>query len=956
MASENSDSEIMSEWTLLSSVKDEDEENTEYVTEKPAETNKEENSGNDEIQTANQQGMTMSKVGKQKSQKESATGQPEVTIGEDKSSPVSKESHLSSEIDVLEEEDKIDDNRKLLATKNSECSSTSCTGIEVIHEDLSDASTLSYIRDELLTDVDMKPGVRHYVHKPNTRLNVILNLVVVLAVTAVVGFGVGHFLGWSNQWLYQKQVTRGQVFKLKQLEEELIKCMEQENQQTQISRDSTVCYKNSEYWKNRFEELFDENENIRVLMEQTQDHLRKQNLGRIPLSPVSTNCPSDVSEDFHKLRLDLLVKQMEHLQFLKTYEEVKHQEKESRKRLRVLEDENTELKAKLEVEEENDKVLEEKVDKLNEENFELKAKLVKEEEDDKMLEQKVNELNEETIVLKAKLVEEEEDDKMLEQKVNELNEETIELKAKLVEEEEDDKMLEQKVNELNEENIELKAKLVEEEEDDKMLEQKVNELNEENIELKAKLVEEEEDDKILAELEQKMENLTKENILLKTQLATGNDEKTILANLEGEVREIHLENLELKKTLEQLQSQLLQSTLIQNVGNVEKTGSNLKIDTLRKQTNALVIENRQLKTSIDKFKDSIPSRTEENQREQLNELQFENQDLKNEIGRLRYMKPPNRKYYMSDVPTSDQSITSDLKTEETPHDGMEPLLQMLDTAHQESRHWEKLYKELKNKLDNKPYENWTEAITTGVTNGSKAVTNIITSVLDHISQQNVTLSDLMHVQLNATQVAFRDIKQNLAEKWTELQMITDSEQFKQFANHTEKLITRMSQTLQSAVQKIQDIGDKFVQSQKPLESRVSKLGQKVLKVVDKLEEQWADMKRKWSRKVLKQQSIVNKKFDEDGGNGYKDKDTLFLKQGFDDEEKPSDNTDNDDRYFQKNTREKQIQKKKENKLKYKKRKKDSNEHLSEELLSLKNKYGVKEQNHHHKEEGYYLRD
>ncbi|XP_076370486.1 uncharacterized protein LOC143256725 isoform X2 [Tachypleus tridentatus] len=870
MASENSDSEIMNEWTILSSVNGEDEDNMKSVTEKPAETNKEENCGNGEIETANHQEITVSEVGKQKTQKEIATVQPEVTTGEDKSFSISKKSHLSSEIDVLKEEDNIDDSRKLLSTKNSEYSSTNCTGIEVIHEDLSDASGLSYVCDELLTDVDMKPGVRHYVHKPNTRLNLILNLVVALAVTAVVGFGVGHFLGWSHQWLCQKQVTHGQVLKLKQLEEELIKCMEQENQQTLISQDSTVCYKNSEYWKKRFQELFNENENLRVLMEQTQDHLRKHNLGKIPLSPVSTNCPSDVSEDFHKLRLDILVKQMEHLQFFKTYEEVKHQEKESHKRLRVLEDENIELKSKLELEKEDDKVLEEKVNKLNEENFELKAKLVKEEEDDKMLERKVNELNEE------------------------------------------------------------------------------------NIELKAKLIEEEEDDKILAKLEQKMENLMKENILLKTQLATGNNEKTILANLEGEVREIHLENLELKKTLEELQSQLFQSTSLQNAENLKKTGSNLKIDTLRKQTNALVTENRQLKTSIDQFKDSILSRTEENQHELLNELQLENQDLKNEIGQLRYMKPPNRQYYMSDVPTNDQSVASDLNTEETTHNGMESLLQMLDTAHQESRHWEKLYKQMKSKLDKKktllneislPYENWAEAITTGFTNGSKAVTNIITSVLDHISQQNVTFSDVMHVQLNATEVVFRNIKHNLAEKWRELQMITDFKQFKQFANQTEKLITRMSQTLQSAVQKIQDIGDKFVQSQKPLESRMNKLGQKVLKVIDRLEEQWADMQRKWSKKVLKQQSLVGKKFYEDVSIGNKNKDELFLKQGSDYEKKISDRTDNNDRYFQKNVREKQIQKKKENRLKYKKRKKDSNEHTSEGLLSLKDKYRVKEQNY-----------
>jgi hypothetical protein len=95
---------------------------------------------------------------------------------------------------------------------------------DYIHEDLSEASSLN-CRDELNADLELKPGVRAYVHTPNTRLNVKLNLLLALAVTAVIGLGIGNFLGWSTHWRHQKQLSLGQVMKLKQLQDELVVCM-----------------------------------------------------------------------------------------------------------------------------------------------------------------------------------------------------------------------------------------------------------------------------------------------------------------------------------------------------------------------------------------------------------------------------------------------------------------------------------------------------------------------------------------------------------------------------------------------------------------------------------------------------------------------------------------------------------------------------------------------------------
>ncbi|XP_076338068.1 uncharacterized protein LOC143240096 isoform X2 [Tachypleus tridentatus] len=779
----------------------------------------------------------------QTSEEGSSNKQTELAVKEDSSLEVCKESQVEVMEDECQQVNETNPPRELLVPSNhSNCNVPNLTpeidynnfmnneGIEVINEDLSDASSLSPIREELPADVDMKPGVKHYVHTRNTRLNVILNLIVALAVTAVIGLGVGHFLGWSNQWWYQKQVTRSQVLKLKQLEEELIQCMKQENQLASEFQGSTVCYKNSEYWKQRFEELFDESEDLRVLMEKTQDHLRKQNLGMIPLSPVSTNCPSDVSEEFHKLRLDLLVKQMEHLRFLKTYEEVKHQEKESRKRLQVLESENTELKAKLEEEEEDDKVLEQTVSKLSEEN--------------------------------------------------------VELKAKLVEEEENDKMLEQRVNKLNKENVELKAKLEEEEEDDKVLEQKVSKLSEENVELKAKLVEE--DDKILVELEQKMEILMKENNLLKVQLyLNDDDEKDSLTSLKGKVRNVQFENIELKKTLEQLPSQHLQSTVPSDLGDqtqnidTDKTESKLKLESLRNQINALVRENRHLKAGIIQIKYTLSYQTEEEQQQRLNELQHENQDLKDEIGRLQYIKSSTREHPSLDVPLSDEDVGTDHKAENAPEDTVESLLQMLADAKQESRQWKKLYEEIKAELQKNnaflngtsvpwllPHVNWTEAVITGFSNGTKTVTGIITSVLDHISKHSMADTNVINAQLNVTEGVLEDFQQRLTEKWTELQKIIESKQYQQFNSNSQKLIFKMSQALHNAVQKMQDVAARFYKNHKPLEAQIDKLTAKVLKIMERQEERWTEMKMKWTRKISKGQVLLDTGVNEDGPDDY----------------------------------------------------------------------------------------
>lgn len=115
------------------------------------------------------------------------------------------------------------------------------------------------------------------------------------------------------------------------------------------------------------------------------------------------------SDEFHNLKLDLLVKQMEHLKLLEVLEEVKTIGKQNQKRVRVLEEENQDLKKKLVEEEEDDQEIVEtwgqRVAVLQNENDELRKTIeVDDVEDMKVIDElkaKINLLSEENRELKS---------------------------------------------------------------------------------------------------------------------------------------------------------------------------------------------------------------------------------------------------------------------------------------------------------------------------------------------------------------------------------------------------------------------------------------------------------------------------------------------------------------------------------------------------------------------------
>ncbi|KAL3225288.1 hypothetical protein MRX96_049280 [Rhipicephalus microplus] len=84
----------------------------------------------------------------------------------------------------------------------------------------------------LPSGLEMRSGVRRYKHVPNTRLNWALTAMAALVAVAAAAFGVGHYFGWSVQSVQRQELSHGQMKQLKALQEELVKCMHQQNKET----------------------------------------------------------------------------------------------------------------------------------------------------------------------------------------------------------------------------------------------------------------------------------------------------------------------------------------------------------------------------------------------------------------------------------------------------------------------------------------------------------------------------------------------------------------------------------------------------------------------------------------------------------------------------------------------------------------------------------------------------
>ena len=55
-------------------------------------------------------------------------------------------------------------------------------------------------------------------------------LILILTLSVVIGLGIGHFVGWNDQIEKHKQLTMGQILKLKQLQDDLLNCLNQQKE------------------------------------------------------------------------------------------------------------------------------------------------------------------------------------------------------------------------------------------------------------------------------------------------------------------------------------------------------------------------------------------------------------------------------------------------------------------------------------------------------------------------------------------------------------------------------------------------------------------------------------------------------------------------------------------------------------------------------------------------------
>ncbi|XP_075748074.1 uncharacterized protein LOC119164234 isoform X2 [Rhipicephalus microplus] len=181
----------------------------------------------------------------------------------------------------------------------------------------------------LPSGLEMRSGVRRYKHVPNTRLNWALTAMAALVAVAAVAFGVGHYFGWSVQSVQRQELSHGQMKQLKALQEELVKCMHQQNKETPPKDvpfpNTQVCYQDVEYWKRKFEQLFSENKGLKELLEHSQ---RNVVMHDPRVDSAMGDCSVDSPDDLHKLKLDLILNQMQHLQVQALTEE--NQELQSR--------------------------------------------------------------------------------------------------------------------------------------------------------------------------------------------------------------------------------------------------------------------------------------------------------------------------------------------------------------------------------------------------------------------------------------------------------------------------------------------------------------------------------------------------------------------------------------------------------------------------------------------------
>ncbi|XP_022244288.1 uncharacterized protein LOC106461577 isoform X2 [Limulus polyphemus] len=693
------------------------------------------------------------------------------------------------------------------------------------NEDLSDTSSVSKIPEGPSYNVDLRPSHRCYVNTPKIRLNFTLSMVAVFAMTTVIGLGVGNYLGWSHQWVHSSQVTLDPTDELKQMQNELLQCLREENTELSalgIERTfSQECSHDTHYWKQSFQVFFSDKNDEENFLKKTQK-IRCNNV-EVPLSFA------EFYKEFHKLKLNFLLKLMENVKLLKNYKEVKQQEEQSQQLVDMLKAENNELRNKLE-QENKDKFMDSKVSAVNNENRELKTKFQEDRKKDKIFEQVLINLYKENIKLKTVL---------LKKRATDLRKENIKLKDTLVRERSNfvnNSNYDTNVANKSYNGTDLSLANIEHVSD--------KEKYESNDSMKHVIDVEDRYDygKILNELEEKVEFLKEETMEIKLKLDQQVSDKQVLINMEKVVENLKRENI-----------MFLSDTLTKEKNDSQGHG----FSTLKQQLQAMMAENDLLKLKeieLESKKSPVKHSNEEytKQEKLVFDLPKKYKELKDQMIRIwNKIKVYKSERLNHKLLKQDNENTESFVALENPDKNL--LVQLLATKPDKAQQLINMYDDMKKGksdhyingsvsfLEIIPQYNWTDMFQDILQDSNKVFFHLVKLMFSHIMNKSANLFDD-----SSSEKMLINFLKNI-NKLEEFPKIIQSAEFKSYTHQNPKLATKISKVFGKAFHKIHDACIQFLKEQTSVGENLKKLVDNILKTFDVLNRKWTHLNKRWEK-------------------------------------------------------------------------------------------------------------
>ncbi|XP_076373651.1 uncharacterized protein LOC143258484 isoform X2 [Tachypleus tridentatus] len=669
------------------------------------------------------------------------------------------------------------------------------------NEGLPDTSSVSQISKGLSSNVDLGPFFT-----PKTQLYFALSMMVVFAMTV----GLGVYFGWFCQWVQCSQVTLDQVEELKQMQNELLQCLGEENKElSTLGIERTFCQEcchDPLYWKEKFQVFFYDEKDEESILKKTQKI--QCNEIEVPLSSP------EIYKEFNKLKLNIFLKEMENIQLFKNYKEVK-QEEQSQQLLDALKAENNELKNKLEQEKKDDIFVDSKISAVNNENCELKTKLEENRKKAKIFEQCLITLCKENMKLKTGLLRKQDTD---------LRKENNKLK---------DMLLWEGSNFVNnskyDTNITNKVPNIDHFSDKEKYVSKDNMKHVTNVE-------DRDYGKILIELEQNVELLKRVTVEIKLKLAQQVSDKQVLINLEKNVKKLKGENENIKM--------FLNYAITEEMKNSQDPG----FSTLKYQLQSVMAENDLLKLKVNELEfKKLPEKQGNKENTKQEKLPFDlsqKHELKDQMIhgwkkiKVCGSEQFNNKFCHKLLKQDNDNIESFVAVE-NPDKTL--LIQLLTTKPVKAQKLINMYDDLKKGKSDHCINgsisfleyNWIDMFQDILQDSSEVFFHMLKLMFSDIMNKIAGLSD--DTSSGSGKILTNFLK-NIGNKLEEFHSITQSAEFKLYAYRNPKLVTEYS----GGFHKIHDVCIQFLKKQ-------TKLVDNMLQTFDILKKKWRHLYKKWKK-------------------------------------------------------------------------------------------------------------